>query len=253
MGTQLTTRELRPLVSDSLRLTSTEMPFEQTIQEQSPEDFQTAEYLLHHGLLDLIVPRSFLKQALSETITLYKDAPFKRSGQVPHGIQQPLNFINEENIRRRWSDWCNLSLFSSDTILENVKPLNFTRKINLNPNNENLGYKNAISYRQLLTSFQNMFDFLQNRALNTTAETTCFPVFNELKPLNKTDRFSSFDNPNLIIENFFNTSILLSIDKVIQWRTITNSKTILSKTTFLDNLANRKDKNFLYSTISKIN
>jgi len=74
-----------------------------------------------------------------------------------------------------------------------------------------------------------------------------------LKPLNKTDRFSSFDNPNLIIENFFNTSILLSIDKVIQWRTITNSKTILSKTTFLDNLANRKDKNFLYSTISKIN
>jgi len=226
---------------------------EQTLQEQLPEDFQTAEYLLHHGLLDLIVPRSFLKQALSETITLYKDAPFKRSGQVPHGIQQPLNFINEENIRRRWSDWCNLSLFSSDTILENVKPLNFTRKINLNPNNENLGYKNAISYRQLLTSFQNMFDFLQNRALNTTAETTCFPVFNELKPLNKTDRFSSFDNPNLIIENFFNTSILLSIDKVIQWRTITNSKTILSKTTFLDNLANRKDKNFLYSTISKIN
>ena len=43
---------------------------EQTLQEQLPADFQTSEYLLHHGLLDLIVPRAFLKQALSETITL---------------------------------------------------------------------------------------------------------------------------------------------------------------------------------------
>ncbi|KAI3423543.1 hypothetical protein D9Q98_010725, partial (chloroplast) [Chlorella vulgaris] len=50
---------------------------EQTLQEQLPDDFQTAEYLLHHGLLDLIVPRSFLKQALSETLTLYKEAPLK--------------------------------------------------------------------------------------------------------------------------------------------------------------------------------
>jgi acetyl-CoA carboxylase carboxyl transferase subunit beta len=226
---------------------------EQTLQEQLPEDFQTAEYLLHHGLLDLIVPRSFLKQALSETITLYKDAPFKRSGQVPHGIQQPLNFINEENIRRRWSDWCNSSLLSPDKIFENAKPLNATREINLNKNDENFSYKNAISYRQLLTSFQNMFDFLQNGALNTTVETIYLPFSDEFKPLNKSARFSSFENSNLIIENFFNTSILLSTDKVIQWRTIGNSKTSSSKTTFLGNLANKKNKNFFYSTISKIN
>ena len=56
---------------------------EQTLNEDLPKDFQTAEYLLYHGLLDLIVPRSFLKQALSETITLYKDAPFKKSGIIP--------------------------------------------------------------------------------------------------------------------------------------------------------------------------
>jgi acetyl-CoA carboxylase carboxyl transferase subunit beta len=36
---------------------------EQTLQEQLPDDFQTAEYLLEHGLLDLVVPRSFLKGA----------------------------------------------------------------------------------------------------------------------------------------------------------------------------------------------
>ena len=224
---------------------------EQTLQEQLPEDFQTAEYLLHHGLLDLIVPRSFLKQALSETITLYKDAPFKRSGQVPHGIQQPLNFINEENIRRRWSDWYNLSLLSPDKVFEKTNYLNSNREIN--SNDKDFDYKNAISYRQLLTSFENMFDFLQNGALNTTVQTMSLPIGDEVTPLNKRAHFSSLENSNFIIENFFNTSILLSIDKVIQWRTIGNSKTISSKTTFLDNLIKKKEKNFFYSTISKTN
>ena len=73
---------------------------EQTVQEQLPDDFQTAEYLLHHGLLDLIVPRSFLKQALSETITLYKEAPLKVHGKVPYGERGPLTKIREEQLRR---------------------------------------------------------------------------------------------------------------------------------------------------------
>ena len=76
---------------------------EQTLQEQLPNDFQTAEYLLHHGLLDLIVSRSFLKQALSETMTLYKDAPFKKRGFIPYGVQERLNLLTQEKVRRHWS------------------------------------------------------------------------------------------------------------------------------------------------------
>jgi acetyl-CoA carboxylase carboxyl transferase subunit beta len=73
---------------------------EQTLQEQLPDDFQTAEYVLHHGLLDLIVPRSFLKQALSETITLYKEAPLKVRGTMPYGQRGPLTKVREEQLRR---------------------------------------------------------------------------------------------------------------------------------------------------------
>nr|QYB21709.1 acetyl-CoA carboxylase carboxyltransferase beta subunit [Lagarostrobos franklinii]BBF90888.1 acetyl-CoA carboxylase beta subunit [Lagarostrobos franklinii] len=36
------------------------------------EDFQTAEYLFHHGLFDQIVPRSILKGVLSDILKLYK-------------------------------------------------------------------------------------------------------------------------------------------------------------------------------------
>ena len=56
---------------------------EQTLQEELPDDFQTSEYMLYHGLLDLIISRRYIKEALSEIITLYKNAPYKRAGTIP--------------------------------------------------------------------------------------------------------------------------------------------------------------------------
>lgn len=75
---------------------------EQTLQESLPENFQTAEYLLDHGLCDLIIPRSFLKQALSEIIFIYKDTPFKKRGKLPTNIQRPFNLLTEERLRRKY-------------------------------------------------------------------------------------------------------------------------------------------------------
>ena len=44
---------------------------EQTIRQQLPEGFQRAEYLLEHGFLDMIVPRSELSDTLRRLITLH--------------------------------------------------------------------------------------------------------------------------------------------------------------------------------------
>ncbi|HSW68362.1 MAG TPA: acetyl-CoA carboxylase carboxyltransferase subunit beta, partial [Bacteroidales bacterium] len=44
---------------------------EQTIGEQLPDDFQTAEYLLQHGFIDSIVNRKDLKSYLSKIISFY--------------------------------------------------------------------------------------------------------------------------------------------------------------------------------------
>ncbi len=41
---------------------------ESTIREKLPEGFQRAEYLLEHGMLDMVVKRGELKEALSRTI-----------------------------------------------------------------------------------------------------------------------------------------------------------------------------------------
>ena len=76
---------------------------EQTLQEKLPENFQTAEYLLDHGLCDLIIPRSFLKQALSETITLYKDTTFKKRGVLPASFHNQFDLLTEEKIRRKYN------------------------------------------------------------------------------------------------------------------------------------------------------
>ncbi|MGG6297661.1 acetyl-CoA carboxylase, carboxyltransferase subunit beta [Leptolyngbya sp. AN02str] len=44
---------------------------EQTLREKLPDDFQTAEYLLTHGFVDLIVPRTQLKSTLAQLIQLH--------------------------------------------------------------------------------------------------------------------------------------------------------------------------------------
>ncbi|MGB8702029.1 MAG: acetyl-CoA carboxylase, carboxyltransferase subunit beta [Thermosynechococcaceae cyanobacterium] len=45
---------------------------EQTLREKLPDNFQTAEYLLDHGFIDAIVPRTQLKAALSRLIQLHQ-------------------------------------------------------------------------------------------------------------------------------------------------------------------------------------
>jgi acetyl-CoA carboxylase carboxyl transferase subunit beta len=42
---------------------------EQTIREKLPEGFQRAEYLLEHGMIDMVVPRSELKEKLALLIS----------------------------------------------------------------------------------------------------------------------------------------------------------------------------------------
>jgi acetyl-CoA carboxylase carboxyl transferase subunit beta len=44
---------------------------EQTIKQQLPEGFQRSEFLLDHGMIDLILERKKLKQTLAKLLTFY--------------------------------------------------------------------------------------------------------------------------------------------------------------------------------------
>lgn len=76
---------------------------EQALNEKLPDDFQMAEGLLRHGLIDLIVPRAYLKQAISELLTIYREAPYKRKGSLVYGIRSPLHSAKEEILRRDYN------------------------------------------------------------------------------------------------------------------------------------------------------
>nr|UXE30599.1 acetyl-CoA carboxylase, carboxyl transferase subunit beta [Ostreobium quekettii]UXE30675.1 acetyl-CoA carboxylase, carboxyl transferase subunit beta [Ostreobium quekettii]UXE30751.1 acetyl-CoA carboxylase, carboxyl transferase subunit beta [Ostreobium quekettii]UXE30827.1 acetyl-CoA carboxylase, carboxyl transferase subunit beta [Ostreobium quekettii] len=102
---------------------------EQTLQEKLPENFQTSEYLLDHGLCDLIIPRSFLKQALYETALLYKDTPYKRIGKLPKNIQRPFNLLTEERIRRKYIN--NKNFDNEIELLENFSFIDFSDQFSI--------------------------------------------------------------------------------------------------------------------------
>nr|YP_009313629.1 Acetyl-CoA carboxylase, carboxyl transferase subunit beta [Helminthocladia australis]SCW21883.1 Acetyl-CoA carboxylase, carboxyl transferase subunit beta [Helminthocladia australis] len=44
---------------------------EQTIKEDLPNNFQTSEYLFEHGFIDLIIPRTHLKEKLRDILSLH--------------------------------------------------------------------------------------------------------------------------------------------------------------------------------------
>jgi len=47
---------------------------EQTIREKLPEGFQRAEYLLEHGILDMVVKRGEMRETLARVIRLLRAA-----------------------------------------------------------------------------------------------------------------------------------------------------------------------------------
>jgi acetyl-CoA carboxylase carboxyl transferase subunit beta len=56
---------------------------EQTIREKLPEGFQTAEYLLEHGMVDMVVSRLELRETLSRVCRLMMRAPVREMSALP--------------------------------------------------------------------------------------------------------------------------------------------------------------------------
>jgi len=63
---------------------------EQTLREKLPDDFQTSEYLLQHGFVDAIIPRTQLKKTLAQLIRLHQPLPV-----VPPVVPRHEEALNE--------------------------------------------------------------------------------------------------------------------------------------------------------------
>ena len=56
---------------------------EQTIGEKLPEGFQRAEYLLEHGMLDMVIPRTEMRDELAKLLRLLMNAEPRVFGDLP--------------------------------------------------------------------------------------------------------------------------------------------------------------------------
>ncbi|MFY9210081.1 MAG: acetyl-CoA carboxylase, carboxyltransferase subunit beta [Aestuariivita sp.] len=62
---------------------------EQTIREKLPEGFQRAEYLLDHGMLDLVTPRTEMREQLIKVLRMLLSLPPAVKGDLPKPDPQP--------------------------------------------------------------------------------------------------------------------------------------------------------------------
>ena len=59
---------------------------EQTIREKLPEGFQRAEYLLKHGMLDMVVHRHEMRETLSRLLHMLMKQPRPKSKKLPSPV-----------------------------------------------------------------------------------------------------------------------------------------------------------------------
>ncbi|HSD88332.1 MAG TPA: acetyl-CoA carboxylase, carboxyltransferase subunit beta [Kofleriaceae bacterium] len=64
---------------------------EQTIRQQLPPGFQRSEFLLEHGMVDMVVPRKDLKPTLERTLRWFEKGavPERRTGTAADDIELP--------------------------------------------------------------------------------------------------------------------------------------------------------------------
>ena len=62
---------------------------EQTIREKLPEGFQRAEYLLDHGMLDMVVDRRNMRDELATVLRLLMKQPARSHGDLPAPEDDP--------------------------------------------------------------------------------------------------------------------------------------------------------------------
>lgn len=67
---------------------------EQTVREKLPEDFQTAEYLLDHGMIDMVVPRLELKETIARICSIL----LKREVELPKLEAPVTEEVEDESI-----------------------------------------------------------------------------------------------------------------------------------------------------------
>lgn len=73
---------------------------EQTLREKLPDEFQTSEYLLAHGFVDAIVPRTQLKRTLAQLIRLHQPYPPSHFVHVPDSLSRHAmnpDYVSETN------------------------------------------------------------------------------------------------------------------------------------------------------------
>jgi acetyl-CoA carboxylase carboxyl transferase subunit beta len=61
---------------------------EQTTNQQLPDDFQTSEFLMAHGMLDAIVPRHKMRRTLGQLIDILRP-PKLRAAAKPRATAKP--------------------------------------------------------------------------------------------------------------------------------------------------------------------
>ena len=93
---------------------------EQTIRQKLPEGFQRSEFLLEHGMLDLIVDRREMKGTIAKALRFMGQHPVETAGPVPATATEPRSPARTG--RLELDPWMPSSTSLARTVRDQVRP-----------------------------------------------------------------------------------------------------------------------------------
>ncbi len=71
---------------------------EQTIREKLPEGFQRAEYLMDHGMVDMVVPRQELRPTIARLLKILMNVPVEEASEASETVEEPAEEQTEQEV-----------------------------------------------------------------------------------------------------------------------------------------------------------
>nr|YP_001382133.1 acetyl-CoA carboxylase beta subunit [Pleurastrum terricola]ABO69279.1 beta subunit of acetyl-CoA carboxylase carboxytransferase [Pleurastrum terricola] len=128
-------------------------------------EFQTAENMFNHGIIDHIIPRDQLKGVLSEFLRFHvnNETPFKHAGHLPRFQTMSYSLLNQEKYRLSIDQKLksNKNLISTTLNTSKNDKIDINQKFDLNLESLNLDLLNSQPHSNFRTNGTNRTDKLE--------------------------------------------------------------------------------------------
>ncbi len=106
---------------------------QQTIREQLPEGFQRSEYLLEHGMIDMVVHRHKLRETIARVCSVLTSQPRSKKANSSAGQMNGLAHVNGAVVAETGIEVATAEMADDDAVVIEAQPVSQEKRFSTQP------------------------------------------------------------------------------------------------------------------------